>query len=383
MEGDSDAKTAAAAVNGGGDAPPAGGIGLCLSGGGYRAMVFHIGTLLRLNELGLLPKITRISSVSGGSITAGMLGYRWHALDFDAQGVASRLDEEVVQPLRRLAGRTIDAGSILKGVLLPGPIGDHIADAYDEVLFHGATMSSLPPEPPRFVINATNVQTAALVRFTRDQVRDWRAGSFDGGSVRLAQAVAASSAFPPVLSPITLKLGRPVDPVPEGADLARPPFSTEAVLTDGGVYDNMGLETVWKRCRTILVSDAGGKVKPQEKPARDWLRHATRVLDVIDNQVRSLRRRGLIEAYRSGQRDGAFWGIRTRIDEYPASGTLPCPAERTAALAAIPTRLARMELRQQQRLINWGYAICDAAVRAYYVKNAPAPADFPYPAIGV
>src|ERR1700740_2394413 len=63
-------------------AEPTDGVGLCLSGGGYRAMLFHIGTLWRLNELGWLPKLTRISSVSGGSITAGVLALSWSKLAF-------------------------------------------------------------------------------------------------------------------------------------------------------------------------------------------------------------------------------------------------------------------------------------------------------------
>ena len=61
-------------------APPEPGIALCLSGGGYRAMLFHVGCLWRLNQLGLLGRLNRISSVSGGSITAGVLGLsliRW------------------------------------------------------------------------------------------------------------------------------------------------------------------------------------------------------------------------------------------------------------------------------------------------------------------
>ena len=49
------------------------GVALCLSGGGYRAMVFHLGVLWRLNETKLLSKVKRFSSVSGGSITAGVL----------------------------------------------------------------------------------------------------------------------------------------------------------------------------------------------------------------------------------------------------------------------------------------------------------------------
>jgi NTE family protein len=49
---------------------PSDSLALCLSGGGYRAMVFHLGALIRLNELGLLPRLKRVSSVSGGSITS-------------------------------------------------------------------------------------------------------------------------------------------------------------------------------------------------------------------------------------------------------------------------------------------------------------------------
>ena len=65
---------------------PEEGTALCLSGGGYRAMVFHIGCLWRLNELGVLGKLKRISSVSGGSITAGLLGIAWNDLQFSADG---------------------------------------------------------------------------------------------------------------------------------------------------------------------------------------------------------------------------------------------------------------------------------------------------------
>jgi NTE family protein len=56
------------------------GMALCLSGGGYRAMVFHIGAIWRLSETGVLPSLQRISSVSGGSITAGMLALKWKRL---------------------------------------------------------------------------------------------------------------------------------------------------------------------------------------------------------------------------------------------------------------------------------------------------------------
>src|SRR6188472_3698897 len=81
---------------------PVSGIGLCLSGGGYRAMVFHLGALWRLNELGWLPRLDRISSVSGGSITAAALALAWPELDFDEHGVARGFETEVVGRVRAL-----------------------------------------------------------------------------------------------------------------------------------------------------------------------------------------------------------------------------------------------------------------------------------------
>jgi NTE family protein len=85
------------------------------------------------------------------------------------------------------------------------------------------------------------------------------------------------------------------------------------VLSDGGVYDNLGLETVIKEYTTVLVSDGWQKVVPEEDPHHDWARHAVRILDVVDNQVRSLRKRYLIEAYKRGDHSGCYWSIRTNF----------------------------------------------------------------------
>src|SRR5262245_53388542 len=68
---------------------PEAGTALCLSGGGYRAMVFHIGVLWRLYEAGSLGSLQRISSVSGGSITAGVLALKWRRLSFDPARLAT------------------------------------------------------------------------------------------------------------------------------------------------------------------------------------------------------------------------------------------------------------------------------------------------------
>jgi NTE family protein len=353
------------------------GMALALSGGGYRAMLFHTGVLWRLHDAGMLAQVQRVSSVSGGSIVAALLGLKWSRIH--AAAAPGAFVSEVVEPIRALASVNIDAAAIGKGTFLPGTISEYVADAYADHLFGDATLQDLPDDPPRFVINATNVQSGVLWRFSKPYMRDYLVGRVDRPRVRLADAVAASSAFPPFLSPArlpssTLDFAPPTD----GETLHRPPFTTEVVLTDGGVYDNLGLETIWKRYDTLLVSDAGQKMAAEEDPHSDWPRHAKRILDIVDNQVRSLRKRQLIGAFEAGVRRGAYWGIRTNIADYQVPA-LPCPFERTQALAAVPTRLADTDATTQQRLINWGYAVCDAAVRRHVEPAVPAAQQFPYP----
>ena len=100
--------------------PPRSGIGLCLSGGGYRAMLFHLGALWRLDELDYLGRVDRISSVSGGSIIAAILGMNWESLASGDGNREDRFQQLVVEPVRAVANRSLDSIAILAGLLLPG-----------------------------------------------------------------------------------------------------------------------------------------------------------------------------------------------------------------------------------------------------------------------
>ena len=100
----------------------------------------------------------------------------WSALGFDSGGVAMRFDEQVVAPIRRLAGTTIDVWAVLAGILMPWvSIGDRVAANYRRYLFGSQTLQNLP-DKPRFVINATNAQSGALWRFMKPYMRDYRVG---------------------------------------------------------------------------------------------------------------------------------------------------------------------------------------------------------------
>jgi NTE family protein len=348
---------------------PRDGLALCLSGGGYRAMLFHAGALWRLNELGLLQQVDRLSSVSGGSITAALLGLNWPPGSFEA---------EIVRPLRALAAKTIDVPAVVVGVLLPGTtVNDRIASSFRRHLVGDATLQQLP-DKPRVVINATSLQSGALFRFSKPFLWDYRVGQVPDPQLSLATAVAASAALPPYLSPAVLRFPAEVFVPGSGQDLHREPYTRRVVLTDGGVYDNLGLETAWKRARTILVSDGGGRMHPERRPAANWFGQGYRVAHVIDNQVRSLRKRQVINGFRSGLRDGAYWSIRSHVADFGLPDALPCDPEHAVELAGIRTRLAALPERLQERLINWGYAICDTAVRRHLAPEL-APGAFPYP----
>jgi NTE family protein len=348
-------------------------------------MLFHLGTLWRLYDAGLLVDIDRISSVSGGSITSAVLALAWSRLQFNAADPRDFI-EHVVTPVRSFADRTIDVGAALRGIFLPGSIADKVTKAYRKHLFGAATLQDLP-DNPRFVINASNVQTAAVWRFSKRYMGDWRTGLIDKPDLEVATAVAASSAFPPILSPMRLTVDPTKFQPDTTATLQHPPFTENVILSDGGVYDNLGLETIWKRYRTVLVSDAGMKIAPDGKPHTDWVRGSMRVADIIDSQVRSLRNRQLMGSFAEPSaspyyRKGAYWSTRSDIGAYPAPGKLACPFANTSKLAITPTRLAKIDAVTQERLINWGYACCDAAIRSYLDPTLAPPAAFLYP-IGV
>ena len=86
------------------------GIALCLSGGGFRAALFHAGAIRRLNELGVLSRVRTISSVSGGSIASGLLATVWTRLARVGDRFTN-LESLFEQPLRAFCGSNIRNGT--------------------------------------------------------------------------------------------------------------------------------------------------------------------------------------------------------------------------------------------------------------------------------
>ena len=357
-------------------------LGLALSGGGYRATLFGLGSLWRLNDAGLLGKLDRVTSVSGGSIVSGVLAHGWRELQF-AGGRASNFQAVVAAPVQEFCSHTIDVSAGLKGWLNPfKSAGDYLVDCYEKKLFGQTTLKDLPPAAPdnvpRFIFYATNLQTGRSLRFRQDMVADYLVGINRKMVVSLATAVAASSAFPPLFSPIELECD-PADWAEgsERADIA--PLRQHLKLADGGLYDNMGLETLVDNVDIVLVSDAGSHFEVEDDPHEDPVRQLGRVRDILIDQTRALRKRWLISEFEAGRKRGAYWGVGTQIGAYAAVTPLCADSTHSGAMELVPTRLKGFEPELQGRLINWGYALCDAALRTRAAVAVPAATTFPLP----
>lgn len=353
-------------------------VGYCVSGGGYKAALFHLGGLVRINELGRLRQIARISSVSGGSITSGMLAAKWSMLSFNAAGVATNFTAIVLKPLVKFCREAdIDVGSVIDGIFNPFErAADNVEEAYAKGLYGAARLADLPQETPgvapRFVFNATNVQLNSLVRFSRDYVADWRIGEWRAPDLPLAKVVAASSAFPPVLSPVIVKPPRPFEPLP-GADRSHAPYNSRLELCDGGVYDNLGVETVWKRCKTILVSNAGDPFAEHDNPKDDWLAQLQRTVSMIHRQAENNRMRTLILLAKGKHRKVALWNLRA----FGGPSSLD-PTDKFGSVARnVKVRLKSLRSTEATALLHHGYVMADAAITNFWPPAAPKATKFP------
>ncbi|MBB2701452.1 UNVERIFIED_ORG: NTE family protein [Rhizobium esperanzae] len=350
-------------------------VGLCLSGGGYRALLFHAGAIFRLNELGLLNKVDRVSSVSGGSMAAAALAMAYGRFSYDQVGCVANLRETFLEPVLAQADDSIDVASGFAGLNPFTSAAEEAARSYDRNLTHGSRLSALPIRP-RFVFNATNLITGSAFRFQRGYIADYKIGKFTGLDLKLADVVAASAAFPPFLSPAMIDLSQGTIEAGSQGKMATLPYTQKAILTDGGVYDNLGTETVWRRCRTVLVSDAGRPFGFEDEPKQNWLQQSLRVLDIAMDQSQNLRERILAHVYKSGARKGALWQLSTGIDD--ADQRPPMLSENEFDEArSVSTRLWRMPKATQNLLLKAGYAHAASRLRTYFGPASGGPPDVP------
>jgi NTE family protein len=238
---------------------------LAFSGGGTRAAALSYGVLQELartpitwegQHKRLLDEVDHISAVSGGSFTAAyyaLYGDRIFS-DFEAKFLNQNIERQLIWQLfwpvnwYRLASPNFNRS-------------DMAAKYYDHQLFHGATFADLIKQNrrPFLVLNATDMSLGATFQFTQDQ---FDLLCSDLSTFPISRAVAASAAYPILLSPITLNnyagscecTGNPwlvltnEETEARGAMKIRELRSYQDVsehpylhLLDGGLADNLGL----------------------------------------------------------------------------------------------------------------------------------------------
>jgi predicted acylesterase/phospholipase RssA len=277
-------------------------IGLALSGGGFRATLFHLGLVRFLRDADILRQVTHITSVSGGSIMAAHLVLNWgryagskeefdqaasHLLDFIRLDVRNRILRYfplglLVRGPRRLLG--LSNRQLTRTGLLECQ--------YEKYLYGDKSLFELP-ESPELHILATNLSEGCLCSFSRDGLwmMQHKAGRSQIERVRVGlmtvpMAVAASSAFPGFFPPLELT-GREVG--------ARGGEFGQQTYTDGGVFDNLGVRmfrwltpllTDEKKLDGVLVSDVGKPFRVQvNRRAGGLIRTAMRSSDILMDRV--------------------------------------------------------------------------------------------------
>lgn len=404
---------------------PRRGTALCLSGGGFRAALFHLGALRRLNELGMLGQLRTVSAVSGGSIAAMLLAdprLGWPTPDALSQSIDSAdlvepdpsapplprgdtvpgglfsaprvegFEQYVAEPLRRLTRHNLRTRALVSGW---GPKVRRPADRSSRVLadqlvdhidwWAADLREARRTAGPAVVVEATELAHGVNWTFAdsrahppRGRVGDYRLGYGDPPpGLRLADVVAASSAYPPYFAPFdldatTLELSGGHAGHLDAA--ARPRIERTVQLLDGGIYDNLALEPVWRDHAGVLVSDGGAVFRARS--ARTPLGRILHVISIAAGGGEVTRLRWLHSAFNWGVVEGASWAMDSRVPQ-------SYPIEVAARINAIRTDMDAFSEAEQKIIERHGYGVADSAIRRYapHLILRDAPARYPHPEV--
>ncbi|MEW6533989.1 MAG: patatin-like phospholipase family protein [Candidatus Auribacterota bacterium] len=197
-------------------------IGICLSGGGSRAIAFHLGCLRALYDRKVLQNVNVISTVSGGSVIGAIYAYSNDSfIEFDKRIVNLLKSGLKLSILKRIFH--LDTWKN-KTMILEGALKNE---------FDNFKMMDIQRENLNIVINACELRSGSAFRFGNKESGCWRYGIIKDNNIDVAQAVAASAAYPIFLPPIK----KAYNLLDRNGKIQQ----TELYLTDGGIYDNLGV----------------------------------------------------------------------------------------------------------------------------------------------
>lgn len=366
-----------------------GNIGIALSGGGVRATVFHLGVLARLAEDKLLESISFISSVSGGSLAVGLV---YAANDNVWPGSKEYLSDVLQAVQRKLTSATVQWSYIWRSVALPWRLVRGRAHVLAGVIKQqwgvGGTLDQLS-DMPRWIINATCYETGKNWRFSKTRMGDYATNYVVNPQFPLAAAMAASAAVPGLIGPLVIRTKEYGWHVFQKSGELKPVAARAKRydLWDGGVYDNLGMEPIYKPTEGlrsgvdfVIVSDASAPLEFAPRTLKRVLRlghRALRLMDIATDQVRALRARSVVAAFTRGSSCGVYLRMGNTSDaiyaavkkESPSMNCLKEPVVK--GVANMKTTLRRLKLEEYEVLFRHGFEVADATLCSRHSQFSP------------
>lgn len=331
-------------------------------------MVFHLGVLKHLAERGLLEKVERVSTVSGGSLLVGLLlqqnQMRWPTSEeFMARSFPTLRESLCARSLQWGAARQLLNPLNWRFLLSRANL---LARALQREWQVQGALADLP-SVPEWSINGTTAENGKRFRFKRHDIGDYTLGYASAGRFPLASALAVSAAFPGGFGPLTLDARcfewnrRPWGASLEKSVRVEPAFE-RLHLYDGGVYDNMGLEPFFDVGRKlskvgesyIFCSDAGAPLASGFDMGPLNVFRLARVADILTDQARALRVRAFVDWIQTQPSAGAYVSI-----SMPSTDNSPCGSAQHAS--TFPTTLRRLTVGEFDRLAGHGYGVAERA----------------------
>jgi len=330
------------------------GLALCLSGGGFRAAIFHLGAVRRLYEIGLLDQVDAVAAVSGGTIIAAFLAARcdaWRGRDLSS----IEWDELIAQPFRSFVSHNLNTVPVLKGWLpwnwANNAAVEALAESCERRGLTTQTMATLPRHP-EFMFEACDLVSGKNWIFKRTE------RPREEADVKVATAVSVSSCFPGFFRPYTRSVPQKIS------------------LMDGGIVDNRAIEPVWRTTANLLISDGGDILQQETGESIVW--SLIRSASVLWNQAQIVQKRWVISGFAARQLQGTYWDISSSPLHYQQNpGRVPfagyTPELARDSIARIRTDYDAFSDAETAVLENHGYFMAEAATGAHFSDGLPRP----------
>jgi len=351
-------------------------LGLALSGGGFRATLYHLGVIRYLRDCGVLEQVGDIASVSGGSVLAAHLVLNWDRYTGGDAEFAEAAQEVVRFVQHDVRNRIVRRLPLLFPIRLVGKLTGWRAagftpnalleKAYRQFLYGDRRLCELPEHPALHILS-TNVSDGVMAVFDREGLHLQKREVGDGDPFRhitgqtasIAKVVSASSAFPGFFPPVEIT----------AADLGvhEGQFPAES-FTDGGVYDNLGIRAfAWltthrgRAYHRVIVSDAGKPFQILGSAPLGFIAQSIRATDILWDRVWQLERENF------GERNGYhFVPVTHVVDPHEDPHALHPVAQ--AEVSGIRTDLDRFSDLEVNALVAHGYEVARSLHRRVGIK---------------